>query len=72
MSNIFKKYNKLINKAFENIDDIEAFHCIRDGIYENFITDISNGIFTNVKDIKKISNLINNKIIKEKVEVWYA
>ena len=67
-----KKYNKLLKRVEWLKDEPEDLHILIDDIYKKYIKDIITGKLTSVKDIKFIGKLINDKIIKQKFELWYA
>ena len=74
-----KTYNTYIRKSGEDRYegglsgiDREDYHIVIDDIYKKFIKDISNGKLNKMEDIKKISDLINEKIIKKNISLWYS
>ena len=67
------KYEKRLKKLQKfNEFDKEDYHIERDEIYEKFINDISNGEIKNIKDAKKIANLIKEKSIDIDRDIWFS
>jgi hypothetical protein len=64
-------YNEEIKYLNTKISNKEDYHEIRDAIYEEFIEDIDKNNL-NLYEIGIIAKLINEKMIKKKVGVWYA
>lgn len=69
-----EKYEKKIDKVttYKDQDDLEMIHTYRDDVYEKFIKEIANGKLDNLKEIKNIARIINNKLIKKYKKVWFA
>jgi hypothetical protein len=73
MSKNLDKYNKLIKKMTDvNKHDKEVYHMEQDVIYRTFIKDIATGKINNMDDIIILSKLLNNKVVKNDKDMWYA
>jgi hypothetical protein len=74
MDKLEKSYKLLFDKLekLHQENDNEVSHILQDKIYRKFIKDISNDKFTSLKDIKKIGNIINKKVVKNDIGRWYA
>ena len=65
-----KKYNKLILKFSNNIDNEEQ-HIEQDKIYRKFIKDIKSNKYK-YDEIKVVADMITKKVIKYDKNRWYA
>lgn len=70
--NNLDKYVKLIQKMEKWNQDKEMYHSEQDVIYRKFIRDIANGKITDLEEIVNLSKLLNNKVVKNDKDMWYA
>jgi len=77
------KYTKLIKKLEQcpNVTcgvngnkhiDKEIYHVEQDVIYRKFIKDIATGKINNAEEIINLAKLLNNKVVKKDIGLWYA
>ncbi len=78
-----KDYDKLIKKLEQcplvtcgvkgnkHIDK-ETYHYDQDVIYRKFIKDIATGKLNNAEEIINLAKLLNNKVVKKDIGLWYA